>query len=278
LPQSYQRGWADGDNQVHVYQWRHDKLVCAPKSTKSTGGREGLYFIPMAPPRYQNFMEDVFWRTIDQWGADGLALLRSSDPAAAAKIDKDRVATFIMSFEFRNPRKIAELEAEAKRRVLSGCLKDDYAGNRRPHEPETFDEFVEALEQPGLSELGAQLLRSLVCNKTIRAQILLMDWRVVTVTNSVPILTSDVPLIRHKGLKEDDAMWILPLSQNEFFVAFNHGRIDMVRSIDENIRSGRFVEAINRYVVQSKIEFVYGIDDSQWAFVARHWAVSEKVR
>jgi hypothetical protein len=182
-----------------------------------------------------------------------------------------------MSFEFRNPRKIAQLEAEAKRCVLSGCLKHDYAGHRKPHEPETFDKFVEALEQPGLTELGAQLLRSLVRNEAIRAQILSMDWRVVTVTNSVPILTSDVPLIRYKGLKEDDGMLILPLSPNEFFVAFNHGRIDMVKSIDTNIQSGIFVEEINRYVVQSKIEFVYGIDYSQQAFVARHWMVSEIV-
>src|SRR5260370_19368093 len=110
LPQSYQRGWANADGRVHVYEWRHDKLVCAPKSTRSTGGRNGLYFIPMAPPGRQNFMEDVFWKTIDQWGADGLALLRTNDPSAAARINRDRLATFIMSFEFRNPRKFAELE------------------------------------------------------------------------------------------------------------------------------------------------------------------------
>jgi hypothetical protein len=30
LPQSYQRGWADASDKVHVYQWFHDKLVCAP--------------------------------------------------------------------------------------------------------------------------------------------------------------------------------------------------------------------------------------------------------
>jgi hypothetical protein len=101
-----------------------------------------------------------------------------------------------------------------------------------------------------------------------------MDWHVVILTNSVPLLTSDAPLIRHKGLKEDDGALILPLSPREFFVAFNQGKIDMMKSIDENIQSGHFVDAINRYVVQSKIEFVYGNDDSQKQFVARHWAIS----
>lgn len=204
LPQSYQRRWADINDKIHVYEWRHNKIVCASKSTKSTGGRKGLYFIPMVPPHRRNFLEDVFWKTVDQWGADGLALLRSSDPAAATKINKDRLATFIMSFEFRNPRTIARLEAKAKSQVLTGCLKQDYAGNRRPHEPETFEEFKAALDQPGLTELGAQFLRSLVRSEPIRAQLLSMDWQVVTLSNSVPLLTSDVPLIRYKGLKDDD--------------------------------------------------------------------------
>jgi hypothetical protein len=69
-------------------------------------------------------------------------------------------------------------------------------------------------------------------------------------------------------------MLILPLSPKEFFVAFNHGRIDMTKAIEANIQAGIFVEAINRYVVQNKIEFVYGSDDSQKPFVARYWAVS----
>ena len=113
-------------------------------------------------------MEDVFWKKIDQWGADGLELLRKNDPAAAQKLNRERLAIFVMSFLFRNPRKIAELESEARRHVLEGCLKDDYAANRRPYEPDTFEEFVEGLNQPGLTEYGAQLLRSLVYNKVIR--------------------------------------------------------------------------------------------------------------
>ena len=274
LPQSYQRGWADAENRVHVYEWRQNKLVCAPKSTKSTGGRAGLYFISMAPPGHQNFMEDVFWKKIDQWGADGLTLLRNNDPAAGSKINRERLAIFIMSLEFRNPRKIAQLDADARRCVLAGCLKDNYAANRAPHEPETFDEFVEALDQPGLTELGAKYLRTLVFSQAIRTQLLSMDWQVVAITNGEPLLTSDVPLIRYKGLKEDDGILLLPISPKEFFVAFNHGSIDMMKSIDYNIQTGIFIDAINRYVVRSKIEFVYGVDDSQMRFVEQNWAVS----
>jgi Protein of unknown function (DUF4238) len=156
LTQSYQRGWLDASRRVHVYRWAYDKLLCEPKVTKSTGGRDGLYFTPMAPPGEQNLMEDVFWKRIDQWGADGLALLRKNDPSAAAKVNKDRLATFIMSFLFRNPNMVNCFNAHAKKLVLNGCLKDNYVKYRSQHEPATFEEFKAALEQPGMTELAAR--------------------------------------------------------------------------------------------------------------------------
>ena len=86
LPQSYQRGWIGTSGHLHVYRWAYNKLVCEPKATKSTGARDGLYFVPRAPPGEQNMMEDVFWKRIDQGGADGLALLRTNDPPTRAAI------------------------------------------------------------------------------------------------------------------------------------------------------------------------------------------------
>jgi len=275
LTQSYQRGWVDASGRTHVYRWVYDKLACEPKSTKSTGGREGL-FIPMAPPGKQNFMEDVFWKRIDQWGADGLALLRSTDPAAPSKINKGRLATFVMSFLFRNPNTVKRFNDWAKEASLNGCLKDDYAAHRLMHEPATFEEFKVALQQPGMTELAARALRALVLNDEIRAQLLTMEWQVATVPpTSDPILTSDVPIIVFRGLKEDEGCLILPLSTNEFFVAYNLGKIDMKKKIGDAVATGDFVRSMNKYVVEHRIDYVYGVDDSLMEFVARYWGVSE---
>lgn len=276
LPQSYQRGWSDAYGRVHVYRWAYDKVVCEPKSTKSTGGRDGLYFVPMAPSGQQNIMEDVFWKRIDQWGADGLKLLRSNEPSAAVRINKDRLATFIMSFLFRNPNRVRYFNAWAKEHDLNGCLNDDYAKHRKPHEPASFEEFKKALEQPGMTELGARSLRFMVENKSIRAEILRMEWQVVTVpTTSDPILTSDVPIIVHGALRDDDGCLILPLSTNEFFVAYNPGSIDMKERIGNSVATGKFVRSMNKYVVEHRIDYVYGVDDSLMPFVARYWGISE---
>ena len=276
LPQSYQRGWIDSSGRLHVYRSACNKLICEPKPPKSTGGRGGLYFIPMAPAGQQNIMEDVFWKRIDQWGADGLALLRTNNPSAAARINKDRLATFIMSFLFRNPNRVKYFNAWAKEHDLNGCLKGDYAKHRRPHEPASFEEFKVALEQPGMTELGARSLRYMVENKNIRTEILKMEWQVVTVpSTSDPILTSDVPIIVNRALKDDEGCLILPLSTNEFFVAYNLGEIDMKKEISELVATGRFVRSMNQYVVEHRIDYVYGVDDSLMAFVARYWGISE---
>ena len=194
-------------------EWAYNKLVCKPKAPKSTGGRDGLYFIPMAPPDQQNMMEDKFWKRIDQWGADGLALLWSNDPAAAAKMNKVGWTKFIMSLLFRNPNGVKNFNTWATGSVLNGCLKDDYAKYRLPHEPASFDKFQDALEQPGMTELAARSLRYMVENEEICRAILDMEWQVVTVPpTSDPILTSDVPLIINGALKDDDGCLILPLS------------------------------------------------------------------
>lgn len=275
LPQSYQRGWADALGRVYVYRWRHGRIVCDPKSTRSTGARSGLYYTPMAPPELRNYMEDVFWRRIDQWGHDGLSLLRSNDPAARTKFNLQRMAVYLLALEVRNPWRVAEIERQARQHVLQSCLVGDYDRHRRAHEPATLEEFKAALNQPGLSEHGAACIRHVVFNEDVRRKLSIMDWQVVKVTNSVPILTSDVPLIRYRGLADDDGLMLLPLSGDEFLAIFNHGGIDMVRSIEANIRTGVFVEGINRYVVQHKIDYVYGVDDSQTEFVSRYWEARE---
>jgi hypothetical protein len=115
------------------------------------------------------------------------------------------------------------------------------------------------------------MLRTAVTLPALRAQLMIMEWQVVELTNSVPVVTSDVPLIRYKGLVDDDGMMILPLSPRELFVAYNLRKIDMKAWIDASIRERRLVEGINQYAIEQTIDCVYADDDSQRDFIARHW-------
>lgn len=275
LPQSYQRGWEGPDGLVHVYRWRHDRLTCEPRSTRSTGGRHGLYYVPMARAESRNDFEDRFWRTIDQWGADGLQILRRAAGPRPTGIQLGRLAIWLLSLELRNPRKLTEINDQAKMDAWDIIGRMGYDAFRSPHHPATLEEFQVALDQPGLTELGAQYLRELALHSKVRKRLSSMEWQVVSVTNSEPILTSDVPLIRHRGLEHDDGLWLLPLTSTEFLAIFNRGIIDMKRSIELNIRDRVFIEAMNKYVVSHKIDFVYAADDSQMTFVSSAWATSD---
>lgn len=274
LPRFYQRRWADAQGRVFVYEKPHDQVIVSTRSTKATGWSPDLYTVPIAPEGQAQALEDGFWRTIDQWGADALAALEAADAGAADRLDKTRWAIFLLSLALRNPGEVAAINRAAQHHFSTGFAEfgERYAELRHDHEPETFDEFLRQFSEPGLSGYGAQILRALSTNKAIVGQLLAMDWQVVTVTNGpMPLLTSDRPLIRYRGLKHDDGLLMLPLGPAEFFVAYNRGDVDMQARITESIEQGRFIEAMNEYVVRHAIRFVYGGDGNRLDFVSANF-------
>jgi len=272
LPQFYQRRWSAGAGHVYVYQRPYDRVVVAPKSTSATGKVAGLYTIPGMPPKRANELEDKFWRVIDQWGSDAIVALEADDPADASKLIRERWAFFVMSLLLRNPIRLRQINRAAEIHYASGFpqFRANYTTMRRPHEPETYDEFMAMFQESGISEYGAMILRTLVANRTIVDHLIAMKWSVVSLSNNpVPLLTSDNPVIRYKGLRDGDGLLMLPLSPREFFVAFNQGGVDMQEWISDSISYGRFVQAMNEYVVRNAIHYVYGHDDAQLEFVER---------
>ena len=272
LPQFYQRRWVGSDGKLTVFSRPHDIVVAKRRSPRATGKEPGLYAVPIAPLTEQNALEDRFWRTLDQWGADALAALERDDPTGLAPLDRERWAVVLLAMMFRDPWSVARINLSARDHYTTGFAEFSarYAELRAPHEPETYDEFVAAFDHPGLSEFGAQILRSFATNKAVRGQLLAMNWQVVAISDApLSLLTSDRPVIRFKGLKEPDGLLMLPLGPNSFFVAYNNGPLDMRREIHESIVHGRFLEAMNEYVVGSAVRHAYGFDDSQLSLVER---------
>ena len=66
-------------------------------------------------------------------------------------------------------------------------------------------------------------------------------------------------------MNDDHGCLILPLSTNEFFVAYNLGKIDMKKEISEFVASGRSVRAMNlaypvRYQSRSRVSPVAAVE------------------
>ena len=49
----------------------------------------------------------------------------------------------------------------------------------------------------------------------------------------------------------------------------------MKKRIADAVATGDFVRSMNKYVVEHRIDYVYGMDDSLFEFVAQHWGVSD---
>jgi hypothetical protein len=271
LPQFYQKRWAVKGKQLFVYQRPNDRVVVARKPPRATGWKDDLYTTHGVPAERTTELEDTFWRLIDQWGSNSLTILESSDPEQATNLDRARWVTFMMSLVFRNPQQVDRINKAAESHYATGFagFASRYDELRQAHEPDTYDEFMALFQKPGISELGGKILRAFTLNRPIREYLANMAWYVV-IDSPIPLLTSDNPVIRYKGLKDSDGLWMLPIGPNQFFVAFNRGEIDMQGWISHSISDGHFIESMNKYVVQHAIKYVYGIDDTQVDFVERY--------
>lgn len=202
-----------------------------------------------------------------------VAAIIGDDLNGLAPLDRERWAVVLLSMMFRDPWSVERIHQSARDHYTAGFpeFSARYEALRAPHEPETFDEFIAAFDRPGLSEFGAQILRSFATNRAVRRQLLAMNWQVVTIGDApVPLLTSDRPVIRFKGLKEANGLLMLPLGPSSFFVAYNNGPLNMRGEIQDSIIHGRFLQAMNEYIVQSAVRHAYGSDDSQRSVVERH--------
>jgi len=218
-------------------------------------------------------MEDVFWRRIDQWGADALQILRAPNASNDIALHKERLTAFVLSLIFRNPEKIAAYDALTRQHLRESQWAKDYDKHRRAHEPATFEGFQAALDQGGINELTAEFVRKLVYNPNIGGHLLSMSWHIVELTNGQKLLTSDRPVIQYNGLKDVNGLLMLPISPTRFLAIFNKGPIDMRDWIDTAIEEYHFIDGMNRHVVQHKIDCVYGEDDTQMDFIRRYWCV-----
>jgi Protein of unknown function (DUF4238) len=273
LPQFYQRRWGDENGRLIVYQRPHDRVIASLKPTKATGKRAGLYTVAGVPLERANELEDRFWRKIDQWGADAIVALESSDPIQMRKLNKERWSIFVTSLLVRNPIEVERINVAVRSYYENNFsrFKEEYEILCKDYEPSTFAEFMALFREDGLVELTAKILHAFILNEQVRRQLMSMNWDVVSVTNStIQLLTSDNPIIRHKGLKDDDCLLMLPIGPNEFFVAHNAGPKDMLSEINRSIKYSQFLYSMNKYVVAHAVAYVYGSDASHLDFVERH--------
>jgi hypothetical protein len=117
------------------------------------------------------------------------------------------------------------------------------------------------------------LLRDLLNSELAGTGLITMRWAVVTFAGlAYPLLTSDRPIVRTKGLGHDHSHIAIPISPTKCFVA--------AASIEEENRL-KSVDAAywafqnNDQMARNAHKFVYGVDDVQLRFVTNRFGSKE---
>jgi len=189
--------------------------------------------------------------------------------------DKDAVATseqrsgwtrYLLSLMYRNKETVTDLKAHMLNvwSVAQANIKENFATWRRIDDPETFEEF-QAMLDPAAPYIGAtNMLIQIIDNARVGPTIFNMDWSVMRLRSSIPLLLSDHPLDRPLGLADPKAYIALPISPTTVFLAANDPRMKdfmQTRSHDE------IAQNLNLAVVSQANEYVWAEDDSQLEFV-----------
>jgi Protein of unknown function (DUF4238) len=209
---------------------------------------------------------------LDSGAAKALQKMEAGDVMDWPAEERSNWVRFIVGFLFRNEANVALVKNHIAN-IFDGAvdaLERNFTEVRGPADPETFAEAYAARNRAGAEIHAANFIAELIDNDRLGPTIFDMHWAVLDMTRSrFSVLTSDRPIYMPLPLGKIDAYIILPLSPNKYFVATRQRQtIAQLNAIDRT----KFVREVNTAIVQQAREFVWGRDDAQRGFVAKHFA------
>jgi hypothetical protein len=271
IPVFYLKQWAGKDDRVCEFSKPYDRVKPRRVHSDGTAYVHGLNTIPGLPPHETHFLESYFFRITDNFASQALRILLSGDETLNFPRDiKSGWSRFITSLMMRNPESVARSMAAAK--ALYDQSRDelyaDYAKHRKPTDPPTYEEYA-AIHSPNpAGRGGAILLQKVIDNPDIGNRINNMRWLVLKAHRPLfTLLTSDRPVVMTNGMAYETSQIILPISPLHVFIATNNAKTE--RYIEGVFARGQMIQQVNARVALRARKYVYGLDDTQLAFVSR---------
>ena len=209
-------------------------------------------------------------KPLDDAAARALQRIMSGGTSPWDSEERSAWTRYLLSLIFRNPEAVRTIKDHMTEMWDVGirALEENYASRRRPTDPPTFEEYY-ARTNPAAAQISAtNMLAEIINNDRIGPTIFDMDWSRVDLRRSnLPLLFSDRPLDRPLGLGDRRAYIALPIAPYALFLASHDP------DLSTSIAHGNHTEAVrkmNKTVVSQAREYVWGVDDSQLAFVKRH--------
>ncbi|TGV81083.1 DUF4238 domain-containing protein, partial [Mesorhizobium sp. M00.F.Ca.ET.158.01.1.1] len=152
----------------------------------------------MAPEVALEF-ESTFLAPVDSGAAQAMQLmLRCEHGDTLSAHHRQAWTQFLLSLEFRMPADIRALKANVRDDwILSiSDMEDRYAGARRPSDPESLGEFLDAQDSSVYEESAMSIAKRMITHENVSRTIRKMYWSVVSLEASdFELLTSDRPVI-----------------------------------------------------------------------------------
>src|SRR5258708_495160 len=146
IPVFYSKRWSGDDDRICEFSRPHKKIHSQRVYPKQTGFLDRLYEKKGVPRSIAQQVEDVFMTSVDNFAANALSLIETD--VKKVKNDAEHRSAwslFLMTLMTRMPEDVAVLtqilEDDWKRDLP--LLKEKYATNRKPDDPETIEEFIE---------------------------------------------------------------------------------------------------------------------------------------
>ena len=271
VPKLLLRPWLIGNN-LHGYYWNtwRNEVTCKKKGLDAFCNRMDLFTLRAAGlGRYD--IERIFFGDIDDKGAKARDQLLSNGISSLTVDQRCDFARLLISLEVRRPYVVNKLLREDGPAYFKGEIDCDpeilaaFNAEGINHRPSTYAE-----QKLGMcfEDRALLIIQSLVENRRVGVVLINAHWDVLRVgPYDGKFVLSDRPLIRINSFDMPGASWIIPLTPNAVFVAFNH--IEN-QNRTRRLSRPRLVKEVNRSSVQQADRFVFTTNRSDDAWIGNH--------
>jgi hypothetical protein len=269
IPKFYLKQWVENGS-LCEFSLQHGRVKPRKVPPKATGFLRGLNTFARLEPRLATFLEDRFFRTVDNDAAKVLEmLLRHELDFNDPQTSRSAWARFLMSLLHRNPEgmtRIGQKVTEEFPTLLETVVRERYESTRAATDPPTFAEFKAQISQKERDTVHLMVMSRVMNSENVGTLLIRMQWGVIRFNESHHrLMTSDRPICMTPGLARPDAVLIIPISPRQIFVAAHD--VEMVRHIGGLAEAAGLAQRLNNAVARQARSYVYSVDDVPLDFV-----------
>jgi hypothetical protein len=266
VPASYFSPWCSSDRKLVYYKWFGNRFLVDRANPKSIACKPNLYTLHGAPADKTSQIETKFFTPlIDEPGAAIQKILVLGSTKFLTVEQRHFWARYLMALLVRTPEQVENIQKLGREGVLTALRQnpEEYEAIKPTGAPSTLEECIAPwfLDNFGLARVIPELIDKL----DTRNEIVAMNWFCRDFSGcNFELLTCDRPLIRYRGVHDEDFFLALPLSPKVgFFIVKSLKTWDKFCEMPLRDLAIKFNESL----IANSVEHVYSSNDKAEKFI-----------